>query len=165
MAIPHPHHPTRRGMGVENPWPQGNQDMRREPEALTPAKPSKAKRRSLWARMVRPTVRASPIGTHKVEEADQHLPLAHTVALGELCAALSVPSFPGSLAAGPPLSAELPLSSSGAWRPPEQAPAQRGLTLPEHYSSSGELTSQGPGDPPPGAMVRERLPPSWQGWD
>lgn len=82
-------------------------------------------------------------GTHKAKEADQHSPLAHTPALGELSAELSALPTPGSPAAEPPPSVELPLSSSGGWRPPEEVQAQRAL-----QSGHKKLTSQGPSIPP-----------------
>ena len=53
---------------------------------------------------------------------EQHSPPVHTRSPGEPSGELSARPTQGSPVIGPPLSAELPLSSSGGWRSPNEKP-------------------------------------------
>lgn len=125
--------------------------MKTDPEVLTPAELSEAKQRTPgpgW--LGRPS--ECPRQVHRVEGADRRSPLARTRERGKLSDELSAPPAQGSPAAGPPLSDELPPSSSGGWRPPEEAPTQGSVTRRERCRvAAGDSLPRVLAPIPPGA--------------
>lgn len=120
-----------------------------------PAEPSKAKQRPSGQNGSAggPRQRAC-----RAKGADRHSPPARTPAPGTLCDGLAALPTQGSPAAGPPLSGELPPSSSGGWRPPEEAPTPGSVILRGPYRvAAGDSL---PRDPAPRAAGEGG---QWQG--